>query len=134
MSDGLLYLDSSAIVKLVLPEPETPALFDLIESYPERVTSALATVEVLRAARRSATGEAVIQRAEQVLARLGLIKIDPEVLKSAASPGPRELGPLDAIHLATALSLGDQLGGMAAYDTRLKEAAEATGVEILTPG
>lgn len=134
MSEGLLYLDSSAIVKIVLPEPETAEFFVLLESYPERVTSALATVEILRSARRSGADEPLFDRAEEVLARLGLIKIDTGVLKAAASLDPRGLRSLDAIHLATALSLKEQLGGMCAYDARLAEAAKANGVDVLAPG
>ncbi len=117
----------------MLPEPETEALFDLLGNYPERVTSALARVEVLRAVRRAGEDESMLQRAEEVLSRLGLIRIDTEVLKAAARLEPGSLRALDAIHLATALSLGDQLSGMAVYDTRLTEAAKAGGLKVLAP-
>jgi predicted nucleic acid-binding protein len=133
LREELLYLDSSAIVKLVLPEPETEALFRLLGGYPERVTSALARVEVLRAVSRVGEDEPVLRRAEEVLDRLGLIRIDTKVLKAAARLEPRNLRSLDAIHLATALSLGDQLAGIAAYDIRLAEAAEAGGIDVLAP-
>lgn len=111
MSEGLLYLDTSAIVKLVLPEPETEELLRLLSDRPERVTSALARVEVLRAVRRAGEDGAVFRRAEEVLARLGLIEIGPAILNAAARLDPRRLRSLDAIHLATALSLGEHLGG-----------------------
>lgn len=134
MSEKLLYLDSSAIVKLVRPEPETGALFGLLGSHPERVTSALARVEVLRAVKRAGGDGPALQRAEEVLDRLGLIKVDAQVLEVAARLDPAGLRSLDAIHLSTALSLGEQLGGIAVYDARLAEAARANGVEVLSPG
>ena len=49
MEEGFLYLDSSALVKLVLPEPETDALLQLLADWGERVSSSLAAVEVQRA-------------------------------------------------------------------------------------
>lgn len=133
MSGGLLYLDSSAIVKLVLSEPESEVLFHLLSDYPERVTSALARVEVLRAVGRAGGDEAMLQRAEGVLDRLGLVRIDTKVLKAAARLEPGNLRSLDAIHLATALSLEGQLFGMAVYNTCLAKAAEANGVAVLAP-
>ncbi len=134
MSEGLLYLDTSAIVKLVLPEPETEELLRLLRNRPERVTSALARVEVLRAVRRAGEDGAVFRRAEEVLARLGLIEIGATILNAAARLEPRSLRSLDAIHLATALSLGEHLEGITTYDSRLAEAAKANGVEVLAPG
>lgn len=133
MNESLLYLDSSSIVKLILPEPETAALFRLMSDWPVRVTSALSRVEVLRAVQRADEDEKVCQRAGEVLDRLGIIRIDHEVLKVAARLGPKELRSLDAIHLSTALTLGNQLGGFSTYDIRLGEAAKATGVRVLQP-
>lgn len=133
MSEGLLYLDSSALVKLVLPEPETEALFELTRLWPERVSSSLARVEVLRAVRQAGEEDVVLRRAEEVLARIGLIQIDTEILSAATRLEPRELRTLDAIHLATALSVGEQLGAMVAYDSRLAQAAERQEVPVLTP-
>lgn len=133
MSERLLYLDSSAIVKLILPEPETDTLFQLLRGYPERVTSAISRVEVLRAVKRAGEEKQRLRRAEEVLARLGLIRVDPEVLETAAKLGPESLRSLDAIHLATALSLEEQLGAMVVYDKRLSDAAKANGIDVLAP-
>ena len=107
MNEGLLYLDSSALVKLVLPEPETGALFELIRLWPERISSSLARIEVLRAVRRAGENVA-LRRAEEVVVRVGLLGIDTEILSAATRLEPRELPTLDAIHLATALSVGEQ--------------------------
>lgn len=130
----LLYLDSSALVKLVSPEPESRALTELLTGWPERISSALARVEVPRATRRAGGGENSLRRAEKVVGRVGLIRLEQTILDEASGLGPPELRSLDAIHLATALSVGEDLGGMVCYDPRLAEAATGSGIEVLTPG
>ena len=134
MPRDLLYLDSSALVKLVLPEPESQALLASLESWPARVTSEVSRVEVIRAARRSASDPAVERRAEEVLAALNLLKLDDDILDRAARLEPRTLRALDALHLATALSLGDNLGAMVVYDLALAATASAHGIEVMAPG
>ena len=133
MNEALIYLDSSAIVKLIVPEPETGALLELLAEWPERVSSALARVEVSRAVKRAGDDPIAMQRTGEVLDRLSLIRIDAEVLSAAANMPPTELRTLDAIHLATALSLGDQLGALVAYDARLAKAAGTNGLTTLSP-
>jgi uncharacterized protein len=134
MAGELLYLDSSALVKLVLPEAESAALLKSLESWAAHVTSELARVEVVRAARRVTAAPEVEQRAEEVMAGLHLLRIDGEILGLAARLEPRSLRSLDAVHLASALSLGGDLGAMAVYDANLSVAAIACGVEIVAPG
>lgn len=131
MAGALLYLDSSALVKLVVPEPESRALRDALRSWSERVSSVVAEIEVERVARR--IGGGAIRRGRSVLARLALVELDEDVVRSAAALEPPELRTLDAIHLATALSLGDDLGALCAYDTRLADAAAAAGVDVVVP-
>ncbi len=133
MSGTLLYLDSSALVKLVLPEPETEALREILSLWPERFSSALTRVEVLRAVRRVGVGRSTYERAENVVARVGLVDVDEGVLNVAARLDPPELRSLDAIHLATALSIPD-LGGLVSYDARLVRAATRSGVTAMAPG
>ncbi len=130
---GALYIDSSALVKLVLPEPETEALRELLAGWPERVSSALVRVEVLRAVRRGNAAGAY-QRAENLVSRVGLMTVDRAILGLAARLDPPGLRSLDAIHLATALSIGDDLGGIVSYDARLSEAARRSGIPTLAPG
>jgi uncharacterized protein with PIN domain len=84
LSEGLLYLDSSALVKLVLPEAETGALLEALSDWPERISSALAGVEVLRAVRRAGAGKRVRERAERVISGIGLVRVDGAVLSGAA--------------------------------------------------
>jgi predicted nucleic acid-binding protein len=128
----LLYLDSSALVKLVLPEAETGALVATVAAW-TCVTSELAGVEVVRAARRASGDPEVERRAEEVMAGLSLLKIDADVLARAARLEPRILRSLDAIHLASALFLGGDLGAMATYDIALATAARRCGIEVLAP-
>ena len=99
----LLYLDSCAIIKLVVRKPETDALFGLLKQWPDRISSVLARVEVLRSLRRATAPPTDYQRGEQVLARLALVRIDDAILATAAALDPSHLRALDAIHLATAL-------------------------------
>ena len=134
MSEGLLYLDSSALVKLVLPEAETGALLEALSDWPERISSALAGVEVLRAVRRAGAGKRVRERAERVIAGIGLVRVDGAVLSGAARLEPAELRTLDAIHLATALSAGEDLGAMICYDAQLAQVAARLGVTMMAPG
>src|SRR6266498_3822544 len=131
MAGKLLYLDSSAIVKLVVPEPETKALRELLWSWPERVSSVVARIEVERVARR--IGGGAVRRGRTVLSRIALVDLDEDVVRLAAALDPAELRTLDAIHLATAISLGRDLGAFCAYDVRLNEAALAKTVEVLSP-
>jgi len=133
MNARLLYLDSSAIVKLVVREPETVALLALLEEWPERVSSVLARVEVLRALRRARAPAADFRRAELLLARLGLVRLDHEIVAAAAALEPADLRTLDAIHLATAVSLRDELAGLVTYDQRLAQAAGAARISVLMP-
>jgi len=128
----LLYLDSSALVKLVIEEEESEALAKHLEAWPQRVTSAVGGVEVARAARR-AGGTAALERAREVLANVALIQLDTPLIAAAGSLGPARLSSLDAIHLATALALADDLGGFAVYDFALAAAARAAGASVVTP-
>lgn len=130
---SLVYLDSSALVKLVVHEPETTALLEFLAGWPYRVSSALARVEVLRAVKRTGASPAVRRRAVRVLARVALIKIDDPVLSGAARIAPPGLRTLDAIHLATASSL-EGLAGVVTYDARLGRAAARARFKVWSPG
>ena len=129
----MLYLDSSAIVKLVAPEPETDALIAFLRTDPERVSSALAFVEVCRAVQRLGGDEALLQRARRVLSRIALIKIDDPVLHAAAELDPQTLRSLDAIHLATALSTLEPVVALVTYDRRLRDASRLNGIAVESP-
>ena len=129
----MVYLDSSAIVKLVVPEPESEALGRFLAGHEDRVASGLVRVEVLRALRRTRGGSrAALRRAEQVLEGIALVAVDEAILRDAAALGPGRLRSLDAIHLATALSL-DGLEALVTYDLRLRAAAVEAGLKVESP-
>ncbi len=126
-----LYLDSSAIVKLVVRETESTALRRFLRTHPVRVSSALARIEVLRAVRGH--GEAARERARDVLKRLVLLAIDDRVIEQAAGLDGRVLRSLDAIHGASALQLGDEIVALVTYDERMQDAARAMGIPMESP-
>lgn len=128
-----LYLDSSAIVKLVTAETESLALFEFIQAYEERISSVLARVEVHRAVRRARGSVADRRRAARVLERISLVRIDETILTLATRVSPPDLRSLDAIHLATALSAGDAIAGVVTYDDRLARAAITARLRVFGP-
>lgn len=132
MNDQSSYLDSSAIVKLIVAEPESRALRIWLSERGRRASSAIARVEVLRAVRPS--GDAAVERARLSLRRLDLVAVDESILESAARLEPENLRSLDAIHLATALSFGDDLESVVTYDRRMLEGAAALGLTTVSPG
>lgn len=129
---SLVYLDSSALVKLVVREPESAALLNFLREHGERASSALALTEVPRALRRAGFGRVERRRARAVLGGVALVDADRRIL-SAAALEPPTLRTLDAIHLATALTLGEELAALVTYDRRLTEAAGRAHVEVLAP-
>jgi len=126
------YLDSSAIVKLVKSESETLALRRELEHWPHHASSRLAEIEVMRAA--SAVGHTARMRARRVLAEISLIEIDSDVVARAGALAPPSLRTLDAIHVATARLLGDDLGVLISYDARMLRAARLHNIPRLAPG
>lgn len=127
----MLYLDSSAVVKLVSREPETADLVRVVREDPMLISSALAWAEVVRAIRRAGGNSA---RAERVLGGIGLVPIDEGIVRSAAALSPASLRTLDSIHVATALSLGDDVSRLVTYDQRLASAATGAGIDVIAPG
>ncbi len=126
----MLYIDSSALVKLVAEEAESSALARFVDGRAgELVTSVVTSVEVWRAARRVGAAEA----GELALRTVDLVELAPEVRDLAVAIEPSSLRTLDAIHLATALALGDELESLIAYDRRLVDAARANGVDVVSP-
>jgi len=125
------YLDSSAIVKLAVREPESLALRRYLRRRQPLVSSALARTEVLRALLPA--GDEAVARGRSVLQRLDLVRVNDRVLNAAGLLRPSELGSLDAIHLATAQQLGDELSALVTYDDRMVTAGEQLGYRIVQP-
>lgn len=128
------YLDASALVKLATPEAETDALRAELDSYDARLTSRLATVEVARALRRRGAASAALEDAvAEAFSRLAIVELDEGIAEPAGSMDPPVLRTLDAIHLASALALGPDLGSVVTYDVRLADAARAAGLDVIAP-
>lgn len=127
----ITYLDSSAIVKLVVAEAESAALRRHLRRRRPLVSSALARTEVMRAL--LAEGDEGQARGRTVLSSLDLIRISNRVLNDAAKLLPPEIRSLDAIHLATAQQLNSALGEIVSYDDRLLRAADLLGMRTARP-
>lgn len=125
------YLDSSAVVKLAVREAESDALRRYVRRRRPLVSSALARTEVARAL--LPLGPQAVQRGGAVLARVDLIRISDGVLTAAGALLPLELRSLDAIHLATAQQLGDDLGEIVTYDDRMAVGARHLGWNTTHP-
>jgi predicted nucleic acid-binding protein len=126
-----IYVDTSAAVKLLVREPESAALRRwLREGERELVSSDLLRTELSRVARRLGDGT---QRAEAILAGIIVLPITTTTFKAAGTLEPANLRSLDALHLAAALDLGDELDAILTYDERLAAAATAHGIEVITP-
>ena len=130
----LVYLDASALVKLVVEEAETAALLDYLRDEPRLVTSALADVEVPRAIRLIDPDEGVQERARELVSRCDRIETDSEIRRVAASIDPPPLRTLDAIHLASALRVREVLDACVIYDRRLAGAVREAGFAVAAPG
>jgi predicted nucleic acid-binding protein len=126
-----VYLDASAIVKLAVEERESDALRRYLRPRRPLVTSALSRAEVARAL--LPLGMDAVRRGEAVLTHVETVRINERVLTSAGRLGPVDLRTLDAIHLATAAEVGDDLARLVTYDGRMASAAEALGFSVVAP-
>lgn len=125
------YLDSSAIVKLAIEERESGPLRRHLRRRGPLTSSALARTEVLRVLLDE--GDPGLARGREVLSRLNLVRVNDRVLNAAGAMLPSELRSLDAIHLATALQLGDDVRQLVTYDERMAEAARTLGLRTASP-
>ncbi len=126
------YLDTSALVKLVVAGPESEQLRGwLTDSDRTPVACDLVRTELLRTVRRAAPDRLIQARA--VLEAVTLLEVTPQIFETAGRVDPLVLRSLDAIHIAAALDLGDDLEGMVAYDLRLTEAAISNGIPVVAP-
>lgn len=113
-------------MKLVLREPESDELVEELLRWNVHTTSVVGDIETRRIAERGGAD------ATAALGRVSLVELDDRVRELAVDVSPA-LRALDAIHLATALSLGNALGGFCCYDRRLAAGAEAAGLNVLAP-
>jgi predicted nucleic acid-binding protein len=130
-ADRASYLDSSAIVKLIVAEPESAALRTYLRRRKPWLSSALARAEVIRAVLTA--GPDAVKRGEAILSRIELIRVNDRVLDAAGRMLPIELRSLDAVHLATAQLMGEDLARLITYDVRMAEAARRFGWTVASP-
>jgi uncharacterized protein len=128
----MIYLDTSAALKLVVAEPETGRLELWMASRAgvPRVSSRLLRIEMLRAVTRAAPHR--MSRANVVLSAIALLSID-DVAPAAEVIGDKTLRSLDAIHLATAHGIRTDLSAFVCYDKRLRDCAHALGLPVEAP-
>lgn len=130
----MIYLDTSALMKLVRQEAESLALRNWFADKLDLplVSSELAKVELLRSARRA--GTATLLEARALVDQLFLMQLSGSAIDMAAEIGEPMLRSLDALHLASAVLLGDDLTDFVTYDHRLAAAAAEAGLPVTTPG
>jgi predicted nucleic acid-binding protein len=126
------YIDASALVKLFKPERETNAFRVALGDWPVQVASELIRVEAVCTARRLGGAE-VLERARAALERINLVPITREIIELATGAYTPPLRAMDAIHLATALTMREDLGAVFVYDGDLHAAALAHHLNALSP-
>ena len=129
----MIYIDTSALVKLLFDEPESAALTDWLtrKTTIPKVSSDLSTVELLRTCQR--IDESLVNEAKRLLDGVDLVPLDHVIVEQAAIMAPYELRSLGAIHLASALSLHEDLTDFVAYDVHLCSAATKAGLPVISP-
>ena len=130
----MIYLDTSATVKLVTAEQESPALINWLNAHPDEhlATSAIGHVELIRAATRAGAA-ATAAAARTVASTIDTLVLTDTIAAIAATIPPAELRTLDAIHLATAHAHRHSLTAFCVYDRRLLEAAESQDLPTVSP-
>jgi predicted nucleic acid-binding protein len=128
---GVVYLDTSAFMKLVVEEAESAALRSHLRRGRLRTSAILLQTEALRAAGRLSAAH--VAAARQLLRGLALIQADRQLYAVAGALAPPELRSLDALHVAAALTLGQDLADFVTYDARMIQAARAHGLPVLSP-
>lgn len=135
---ALFYADSSALVKLVVSEPETPALSGFLDGA-DLVSSELALAEIPRALRRAAARDPrldldrMLDTAAELLDSVALAPVDRALLVAAGAITEPWLRALDALHIMTAAGCSP-VDGFLSYDTRQAAAARVAGLRTVAPG
>lgn len=133
---GVLYADTSALVKLAVEEPETQALRIELNRWDMVATSVVTEIELTRAvarARECWTTTLDDVAVWTITAALLELELTPEIRRAAAVLQPTSVRSLDAIHVATAASLGAYLAGLLTYDVRMQQAGSGLGLAVLAP-
>lgn len=129
----LIYLDASALIKLVVRELESEALLTYLHTHTERVSSTLVRIEVFRALHRAKARRHLFDRASDLIDRIALLHLHTPIVRTASEISPAALRALDAIHLASALSIRDDLEAFVSYDQRQLRAARDADLPVASP-
>jgi predicted nucleic acid-binding protein len=126
-----IYVDTSALGRVLLGEPDGPAVLATLDTFDQHVASRLLRVELRRLALRAR----LLDHADQLLAAVALVPLDDAILEVAETIPPEQVGTLDAIHLVTALRLADAgaIDAVLTYDVRLAGGARQHGLTALAP-
>jgi predicted nucleic acid-binding protein len=134
---GVLYVDTSALVKLAVHEAESSVVESELAAWDRIATSELTSIELPRAvARARADGRADVADSRvvmEILAAVAVVPLTEDVRALAAQMEPSTLRTLDAVHLASALALGDDVAGVLTYDRRMADAAAQHDLVLLAP-
>jgi uncharacterized protein len=135
---GILYVDTSALLKLLVREAESAAIERELVQWPSLAASIVTEVELPRAVARAREDrpDAVIDGSlvlQSVVASAAIVPLSEDIVAAARNVAPVHVGALDAIHVASALSLGQELAGVATYDNRMQDALERLGITVLAP-
>ncbi len=127
-----VYLDTSALGRVLLGEPDAAAVLNALEGFDQHVASRMVGVELRRLALRFG----LLEQASQLLAGVALVPIDEPLLEQAETVPPAPVGTLAAVHLVTALSLTEAgfVEAVMTYDARLAEGARRHGLTVVSPG
>ena len=125
---SVLYLDASAITKLLIAEPESEALLSAVRGN-TLISSRVVVVEVGKAVGRADPSV----DPQPVLAHLAFVEMDADLALIAAGTGSAALRALDAIHVASALRVGGEIAGFVTYDDRQAAAARSAGLTVVSP-
>jgi uncharacterized protein len=131
----VIYLDPTAIMKLIIVTPESPALADYLHVHTDTTwfTCALSRADVMRDA--TATGSPdVTEQAQHVLAGLDLVAVTDRLLDAAIALRPAARRTINALHIAAALSAGPRLQSMITYDPELAHDAADHHISAIHPG
>jgi predicted nucleic acid-binding protein len=128
---GAIYVDTSAVGRVMLGEPDAPAINDALRGFDRMIASSLLGVELRRLAMR----REMLDRVATLVPRIALLPIDRRTLTLTETLTPDTLGTLDAIHLATALLSVEtaEVEALMTYDKQLAIAAREHGIEVLSP-
>lgn len=126
-----VYLDTSAVGRVLLGEPDAAAVIRDLREFDQHIASRLLRVELRRLAMR----EGLLEQADQLLSGVALLPLDEAVLDAAETVPPASVATLDAIHLVTALRLADEelIDTVMTYDTRLADGAREHGLTVIAP-